>query len=519
MTKYILVSQALLLLLPIYAVAEDFVLDGMFEAAVDLPRIMFLLKRDPNGEPIKVYDDFTGEYVFAEQYAFLDTGASGVLLSRETALSLMQLNLEETAVYYDVGVGGAEDFNVSEPIYIGTLDYNSPQSLNPDAYKLHEQWRVQVKKTFAQGLLSSAVDIIGMPAMMGKVVVLNSGSTNQLGNFIADIKEANDANIPEVDFEVALRFEKFVWDSEDINNVPPFPILAYNPMIDVILDYNGISIDGRFLFDTGAMVSMISVETGMKFGLVDANGDPAIEPNFVVQLGGVGSNVEVPGFIIDTLKVPTLNGFDLVYKNARVTVHDIGVYDFDNKEYIILDGIFGSNFLCATLDSNIMDLNFELAATAYDRVVIDMNQGRLGFEVNGAYPVPINPDIAVSDKIDSVDLRMLGINWLRDDCNEGNYYCIRSDINEDGSVNGVDYSILAKWWGEDGLAAVCGGRFDPWPIGDFTRDCRVDILDMAVLAQQWLSRCSWYDWNCAGTDINRDQAVNFRDMSEIDKSR
>ena len=51
MTKYILVSQALLLLLPICAVAEDFVLDGMFEAAVDLPRIMFLLKRDPNGEP------------------------------------------------------------------------------------------------------------------------------------------------------------------------------------------------------------------------------------------------------------------------------------------------------------------------------------------------------------------------------------------------------------------------------------------------------------------------------------
>ena len=518
MTKYILVSQMLALLLPICAAAEDFVLEGMFEAAVDLPRIMFLIKRDPNGEPIKVYDDFEDDYVFVEQYAFLDTGASGVLFSRETALLYMELNLEEEAVYYDVGVGGAEDFNVSEPIYIGTLDYNSPQSLNPGAYKLHEQWRIQVKKTYVEDWFSSPIDIIGTPAMMGKVVVLNSASTNQLGSFIADIKEANDVTIPEVDFEVAIRFEKFVWDSEDSNNIPPYPILAYNPMIDVILDYNNISVDGRFLLDTGAMVSMMNIDRGMELGLVDANGDPIIEPNFVVQLGGVGSNVEVPGFIIDTLKVPTLNGFDLVYKNARVTVHDIGVYDFDNNEYLILDGIFGSNFLCATLDSNIMDLNLELAGTVYDWVVIDMNQGKLGFDVNDIHSVPINPDIAVSDKIDSFDLQILIINWLREDCNEGNYYCTRSDINKDGSVNGIDYSMLAGWWGEDGLAVVCGGQFNPWPTGDFTRDCKVDILDLAVLARQWLAGCSWYDWNCIGADIDRDGAVNFKDMSEIGKS-
>ena len=58
---------------------QDLVLDGVNEAALDLPRILFLLKRTPAGPALMPAGGFEANY------GFLDTGASGIVLSRQTA--------------------------------------------------------------------------------------------------------------------------------------------------------------------------------------------------------------------------------------------------------------------------------------------------------------------------------------------------------------------------------------------------------------------------------------------------
>jgi hypothetical protein len=75
---------------------EDFVLENVYEAALDLPRILFLLKREPSSPPLKPRGHFE------VNCAFLDTGASGIVLSRETA-TIMGLAIDSKARFADIG--------------------------------------------------------------------------------------------------------------------------------------------------------------------------------------------------------------------------------------------------------------------------------------------------------------------------------------------------------------------------------------------------------------------------------
>src|SRR3989339_715317 len=82
--------------------AEDLVIEGTLEATLDLPKMWFILKRDPNGAALETYDWLSEEYDFAPNYGYLDTGASGILFSLETA-TLMRVTIEPNAQYVDVG--------------------------------------------------------------------------------------------------------------------------------------------------------------------------------------------------------------------------------------------------------------------------------------------------------------------------------------------------------------------------------------------------------------------------------
>src|SRR5829696_5507051 len=73
------------LLLPATAGATD--IFGVQNAALDQPIINALLRPGAGGEPLSGIDPLTDEISFNIQ-AFYDTGASGVLLSKETADAL-----------------------------------------------------------------------------------------------------------------------------------------------------------------------------------------------------------------------------------------------------------------------------------------------------------------------------------------------------------------------------------------------------------------------------------------------
>jgi hypothetical protein len=424
----------------VYAEPNNFNIDGTFEAALDLPRILFILNREPNGPPLEV------EGNFELNYAFLDTGASGILLSLETAES-MGIAVEPNAQFVDTGVAGEEYFDVSEPLYIGTADYSAPDPYDLNIYTLAGPWRFQIKQTYAE---LDPVDVLGIPVMAGKTAILDPAATNNLEYFSADIKEPNDPAIPQVDFKIALRFEKYIIP-EDSRNIPPLPVLAYNPVIDnVTVEYNSITSTGSWLFDTGAMVSTISVAQGVELGLTDADGEPIVTPDFYVDVGGIGGSVLIPGFQIDNLIIPTLCGYNLVFNNARITVHDIGVFDETTGELIILDGIFGSNFLCATMNLDTWDIS----ATPFDRIVIDTRNALLGFDVNDTYSLPTCDDAGMpwpegdlnrDLSIDFEDLRIFTDEWLND-CSWLNWNCRGADLNLDKIANFGDYAEFANNW-------------------------------------------------------------------------
>lgn len=299
----------------------------------------------------------------------------------------------------------------------------------------------------------SPIDIVGIPGMAGKSLVLKVEVLDFLGilipYYVTKIMESNDPCIPETDIEVKVQFTDFLYLSHP-NNRGPLPVSSYNPVIEKIqIDYEGNNSTGDWILDTGAQLSMMSTAQAETLGLVDSNGDPIVAPEFYQAIGGVGGDINVPIFLIDTLSIPTLNGFELIYENPYVGVLDVGTIDEDTGELVILDGILGDNFLGYSYD---MSLN--IAMGPYDNIVFDTQRAILGFDVNDTYQVPAD------------------------------------------------------------IPNQCGDTEHPWLEVDINRDCRIDMNDIKVLSSEWIANnCSWLNWNCTGCDLNRDTMVNLIDMA------
>lgn len=496
----------------------DLVIDPVYEAAADLPRVYFLFKRDPNGAAL----EYEGEFVL--NYGFLDTGASGVLMSLETR-NAMGIIADPNAQFVDTGVGGDQYFDVSEPIYVGLAGYETPDPYDTDAYELFGPWRMQLTQEPADPLIGE-IDLLGIPLMAGKTTVLNSGATNTgLDYFSADVKDANDPTIPKVDFNVALRFEKYIYPSNPAN-VPPLPVLAYNPVIDnIVADNEGVSSVGDWLLDTGATASLISISQAASLGLTDIWGEPVVTPDFYLTIGGIGGMVEIPGYYIDSLTVPTLAGYNIVYKNAPVAVHDIAVFDEDTGDFTILDGVFGSNFLCLSAKIE-MGIPVDLAPTCFDKIIIDTRNALLGFSVFEECPLPCGDanhpapeaDLTGDCKVNFADVAVLGENWLASGCTETNDFCSGADLYADGRVDMLDYAELAAQWLDSTFGYPCGCAENPWPAGDLDRNCVVDLNDMRILTAEWLSSCDWLNWNCRAADFDGSGSVTFTDYSTLTSS-
>lgn len=425
--------------------ANNLQIDGTLPFG-DIPYVWALFRRSPGGEPLPDPEESVLQM-------FFDSGASGVLLSREVREEL-GIYAEPNANFVDVGVGGEQNFEVSESLYIALADYDLMEY--PTESQFHEDlgpWRLMLAIDYSEDPLGQTIDIVGIPGMAGKSIVLTVKLFEifefELPYYVTQIMEPNDPSVPEPDIEVKLRFTNFLYTSHP-DNTGPLPVLGYNPVIeDIQIGYQGNSSIGDWLLDTGAQLSMMSCAQAEALGLVDSNCDPIVEPEFYQQIGGIGSQVEAPVFTVDTVSIPTLNGFKLVYGNPYVGVLDIGTIDEHTGEPIILDGVFGTNFLGYSYN---MDLDIVMGP--YDNIVLDTQRAILGFDVNDIYPVP------------------------------------------------------------DTLPNQCGDANHPWLEGDINRDCWTDIEDLGTLSHEWLTdNCDWLNWNCAGCDLNHDNKVNFKDMA------
>ena len=359
---------------------------GVLPASMDQPRIYLALSRDINGPPLAAKKEagldalaaLMGEKpdknreptaVFAVE-AFLDTGASGTMLSKTTADAL---GIKATVVdgkpmtFYDVGVAGKEAFGVTEPLRLRYAEYsgrtdgtNLGQYSKPGAPEL-------MKIRPAGGLLEmigGALDIAGTPLMVGRVMSVDCRPVAQFDKLRTQLLPPGDRQIPKPDVRVPLTMVDFDRFTQTEPKHAPKVTSAPNPMIGphpfvktdaakpVVITYRGKSAKLTMLLDTGAAATMISTVKAKELGLlVGEDGKlknvPAKE-SFTLPIGGIGGSADVPGCFVDTLTLPAAAGDPVRYVKAPVLVKDITVVDEATGESFTLDGIFGMNYLVAS---------------------------------------------------------------------------------------------------------------------------------------------------------------------------
>ncbi len=207
---------------------------GFLVGAMDQPQINVSLSRTATGPALVSPDGFdpnTGASINTINFqAFLDTGASGILFAKETQDSF-HLNLSTfngvNVVYSDVGVGGTQDFNVSEPLYVrlgATNPTTQDQLESPSIYTQQTgPVMVQLAQTDSTSLLSDPINVVGTPAMAGKVVVVDSKPLNSL---------ANDLHTGATDLFTAFSTRPDDFSLRSYIYTPGDPNAAFNPNSD-----------------------------------------------------------------------------------------------------------------------------------------------------------------------------------------------------------------------------------------------------------------------------------------------
>ena len=428
--------------------ASAFDIPDVQPAALDQPRINALLRRAPMGAPLAGFDIIFGDTIFNFQ-AFYDTGTSGTVLSDATAdfLGVQRAQFGGSDVMFeDVGVGGSAVFKVSEPLYISLAPFSPLADINnpiteSDVYdQTFGPLRTQVGGNVT---LLGGIDILGMPTMQGKVVVIDPKPLDTFFDLLRtyvydpgtpfDVGQADtNPGIPATNRHVQLSyasFDRFTQttpagaEGPDLRHNPfigPNPVAAIDPAIPpgstpgVTITLGANQATGSFLLDTGAAASFISGSLAETINVryrPDPLGlaDPLLEvfdpadpgtagtplPNqFLITIGGIGGSRLAAGFFLDSLSMPTLEGDPINYINAPVLVVDISVQDPLTMDMLILDGVFGMNFLVAS--AFVIEDPFSigpLSTGAFDWLVFDEPNGVLGLQIAGAPPVVLAPTI------------------------------------------------------------------------------------------------------------------------------
>ena len=195
----------------------------------------------------------------------------------------------------------------------------------------------------------------------------------------------------------------------------------------VDLNHGGKSAtEKKFMFDTGAQVTVISEPIAARLLLNLAN------PDFEVEIQDVTGEITIaPGFYIDSLEITATPEW-LSFTNVPVVVLDVA-----SPEGGYLDGITGMNLF--------VDLNFVFRGG--------------GLPGQGAPFVKFEPiyriiaDIAPEGgdgKVDYLDLAELTSHWLETQTSPSwNPKCdIATLSNPDGEVSFLDFAVLAEHWFE-----------------------------------------------------------------------
>jgi hypothetical protein len=403
-------------------------IEGVLPASMDQPRIYVAIAKDAKSAPLAAKGggmaDILGEALGEKRKkaapgeedpgpfavdAFLDTGASGVMLSKPTAEGLgikpMVGSNGKHVTFYDVGVGGMESFLVTDAYVLRTSEYGSNSEGEDINRYAPPAAPIRLKIREESGLmdeLTGGLDVAGMSMMMGKVMVVDCRPIAKYEKLKTSLVLPGDKSIPAVDSTIPLSYVDFTRFTKLEPAGAPSVTLAPNPMIGpspfatgdksgaVTMTHGGKTTTLTILLDTGAASSMISSKKAKELGIVVGDDGkltnvPAKE-QFTLPIGGIGGSKNVNGFYVDAIVLPVNKGEPIRYVKAPVLVLDISVKDDKTGEKYTLDGVFGMNYLVASASVS-MGLGGmgggvdDMHDGAFDGFVIDHVKKTLGLKL------------------------------------------------------------------------------------------------------------------------------------------
>lgn len=318
------------------------------------------------------YDDVTNTKYSAFP-VILDTGSSGSLLSAtdSTALKIpLVTNGGVNETYEDIGIGGKEEFYVSQPvglniakmtndIYKMTIDWEALDFTVYDDTENHSHYapigtyNFQVRRqdpisSFMGFEESVSFNIVGTPIINSRVmhvapnVVTYSSSSPTIDYMQTELLTSmptlpSSANA----MRVQLNYVNFVSNTTTSVNT------STNPMIDGVtvnrIDNNGEleSSSGQWLLDTGASLTMMGAKMANELGIFKQD-----IPDSSVAVTGVGSGtLSLSGYNVESLTIPLIGGDQLTFNNITIFVSWDGLP-------VDLPGILGMNLLGQSYDPN-----------------------------------------------------------------------------------------------------------------------------------------------------------------------
>jgi len=402
-----------------------------------------------------------GDFGFLFQDFFLDTGATSIIALNGAVEALEENGFTNVNTVEEQGVAGTTELYVSAEYYLEITDIDSTLALP----------HTRIMSGQIPELLT-VNGIVGMPAMVGKVVTLDTGRWEELAEL--DPFDPDDLDrILELSslglnignslssgaghrYSVPLRAQTFPVIGEE-----PLPVEAPIPFIEVTVGNGNRDATGQFIFDTGASVSFISTEMGRAIGL-DSNHDGVLDDDDdqffeSFPIGGIGGSIDAPMFVIDRFAVTTEQGVDLVWSlEQSITVLIVDIHPD-------IDGVLGSEVLISgwfELSDEEQEFSgfgpLQYTHLDFRQFFADDDTGKAYFDLTPSFdaiqPGPVAGDYNRDGVVDAGDY----VTWRN---TLGSEILLNADGNGNKIVDAGDYQVWKNNFGATGPSGPGGGGF------------------------------------------------------------
>jgi hypothetical protein len=435
------------------------------EIAFDQPAVSFEL-RTASGTSL---GPSGGDELFGYTNRFiLDTGATSIIAMNDAAGELEDNGYVVENTVLEQGVAGFSELDVSAPYTVRIADSSAA------TFDLanHRIMSGQFEDLFGVN------GIVGMPAMVGRVVTLDTSVWADIEDIFdlvpMDVRIAN--SLPAGGghrYSVPIRAQRFDAEGED-----PLPSSSPIPFVEMSVGYRDNTATGSFILDTGAAISFISTELGLQLGL-DSNNDGVLDTSDeqsdgTLPLGGIGGTVEAPLFYIDRFSVATEQGVDLVWNlESSLSVVVIDIHED-------IDGVLGSDLLTSGWFSGLFDEEQEELIGPLQQVHFDFRQlfetddtGKIYFDLTPSFDVVqtgLPGDFNGDWTVNAADYTL----WRNSQGTSGSN--LPADANGDGEVDNEDFLVWKSHYGESIGLGGAGSIAVPEPGA-----CLLGLLGSTIL--------------------------------------